>query len=80
MAYQAREHGHGRAERRTLKIAPVAAGLAFPHAAQAIQITRRRKQGEAVAPNPLRSHLADSYPGQPRPARRHHMGTSSPYR
>lgn len=46
MAYQAREHGHGHAERRTLKIASVAAGLAFPHAAQAIQITRRRKAGK----------------------------------
>jgi predicted transposase YbfD/YdcC len=45
VAYQACEHGHGRAGRRTLKIASVAAGLAFPHAAQAIQITRRRKAG-----------------------------------
>ena len=33
----------GRAERRALKITAVAAGLAFPHAAQAIQIVRRRK-------------------------------------
>ena len=39
------ERGHGRAERRTLKITAVAAGLAFPHAAQAIQIVRRRKLG-----------------------------------
>src|ERR1019366_5868729 len=38
-----RERGHGRDERRTLKITAVAAGLAFPHAAQAIQIVRRRK-------------------------------------
>ena len=38
-----RERGHGRTERRTLKVTAVAAGLAFPHAAQAIQITRRRK-------------------------------------
>jgi predicted transposase YbfD/YdcC len=42
-AYDTREHGHGRTERRTLKVASVAAGLAFPHAAQAIQIVRRRK-------------------------------------
>ena len=35
--------GHGRAERRTLKVTAVAAGLAFPHAAQAIQIVRRRR-------------------------------------
>lgn len=43
VAYDKRERGHGRTERRTLKIASVAAGLPFPHAAQAIQITRRRK-------------------------------------
>src|SRR5216683_2680438 len=38
-----RERGHGRHERRTLKVTAVAAGLRFPHAAQAIQIVRRRK-------------------------------------
>jgi predicted transposase YbfD/YdcC len=41
--FDAREKGHGRAERRTLKTAAVAAGIAFPHAAQAIQIRRRRR-------------------------------------
>jgi predicted transposase YbfD/YdcC len=43
VACQARERGHGRTERRTLKVTSVAKGLAFPHAAQAIQIVRRRK-------------------------------------
>lgn len=43
VAHTKRERGHGRTERRTLKVTEVAAGLAFPHAAQAIQITRRRK-------------------------------------
>jgi predicted transposase YbfD/YdcC len=43
VAYTKRERGHGRTERRTLKVTSVAKGLAFPHAAQAIQITRRRK-------------------------------------
>ena len=42
VAYDKRERGHGRAERRTLKVTSVKAGLAFPHAAQAIQIVRRR--------------------------------------
>jgi predicted transposase YbfD/YdcC len=42
VACQARERGHGRTERRTLKVTAVAAGLAFPYAAQAIQIVRRR--------------------------------------
>jgi predicted transposase YbfD/YdcC len=43
VARDARQRGHGRAEERTLKITAVAAGLAFPHAAQAIQIVRRRR-------------------------------------
>lgn len=42
-AFDAREKGHGRAEWRTLKVTAVAAGIAFPHAAQAIQIKRRRR-------------------------------------
>ena len=42
-AYTRRERGHGRTERRTLKVTSVAKGLAFPHAAQAIQVVRRRK-------------------------------------
>jgi hypothetical protein len=33
--------GHGREEHRTLQAATVAVGLAFPHAAQAIRVTRR---------------------------------------
>jgi predicted transposase YbfD/YdcC len=41
--FDARERGHGRAEWRTLKTTAVAAGIAFPHAAQAIQIRRRRR-------------------------------------
>ncbi len=43
VAYTKAERGHGRTERRTLKITSVAAGLAFPCAAQAIKIVRRRK-------------------------------------
>ena len=43
VACQDRERGHGRTERRTLKVTAVARGLAFPHAAQAIQIVRRRR-------------------------------------
>jgi predicted transposase YbfD/YdcC len=38
-----RERGHGRTERRTLKVTSVAKGLPFPHAAQAIKVGRRRK-------------------------------------
>jgi predicted transposase YbfD/YdcC len=35
--------GHGRQEQRTLQAVTVAAGLAFPHAAQAIRVTRRTR-------------------------------------
>ena len=38
-----RDRGHGRVEWRTLKLTAVAAGLGFPHAAQAVQIVRRRR-------------------------------------
>jgi predicted transposase YbfD/YdcC len=47
VAHQARDRGHGRHERRALKITSVSRGLLFPHAAQAIQITRRRKRDGA---------------------------------
>ncbi|MGF1647355.1 MAG: ISAs1 family transposase [Kineosporiaceae bacterium] len=46
MAHDAREAGHGRREWRTLKVTAVGAdgaGLGFPHAAQAIRLTRRRR-------------------------------------
>ena len=33
--------GHGRIEKRTVKVVTVAAGLGIPHAAQGIQIVRR---------------------------------------
>jgi len=36
--------GHGRAEKRTVKAVTGAAGLEFPHAAQAIQVTRRTRR------------------------------------
>ncbi|ESZ99616.1 transposase, partial [Frankia sp. CcI6] len=37
------ERGHGRRERRTVKTTEVRAGLLFPHAVQAVQVTRRRQ-------------------------------------
>jgi predicted transposase YbfD/YdcC len=73
VAYTKREHGHGRTERRTLKVTSMARGLAFPRAAQAIQITRRRKvKGKWSRGDLLCGHLADRHPGPPRPARRDH--------
>ena len=69
VAHDARERGHGRAERRTLKVTAVTAGLAFPHATQAVQIVRRRRlqqEEEMVPRDRLCGHLADRHPGQPR--------------
>src|SRR5260370_7109061 len=43
IAHESRGRGHGRDEHRTIKITSVAAGLLFPHAAQAIPIRRRRR-------------------------------------
>jgi predicted transposase YbfD/YdcC len=38
------DRGHGRREIRTLKILTVSTGIDFPHAAQALQIRRRRRR------------------------------------
>ena len=40
VGHTATGRGHGRIETRTLKVVTVPAGLGFPHAAQAIQVTR----------------------------------------
>jgi hypothetical protein len=37
------DHGYGRDERRTVKVVAVSQGLLFPHATQAIAITRRTR-------------------------------------
>jgi predicted transposase YbfD/YdcC len=41
VAHRAAATAHGRREIRTLKVVSIAAGIEFPHAAQAVQITRR---------------------------------------
>jgi len=38
------DRGHGRVEKRTLKVVTIPAGIGFPHAAQAIQVTRKIRQ------------------------------------
>jgi predicted transposase YbfD/YdcC len=42
-SHRSAETGHGRREIRTLKVVTIAAGIEFPHAAQAIQVTRRTR-------------------------------------
>ena len=38
------DRAHGRIEKRTLKVVTISAGILFPHAAQAIQVTRKVRQ------------------------------------
>lgn len=49
IAHDTRETGHGRREWRTLKVTAVSSGLGFPHAAQAIRLTRRRRHPATTA-------------------------------
>ncbi len=44
VGYQSTDRAHGRLEHRTVKVVTVAAGLLFPHATQAILITRRTRR------------------------------------
>jgi predicted transposase YbfD/YdcC len=41
VAHRTTNRGHGRRETRSIKIVTIAAGIEFPHAAQAIQVVRR---------------------------------------
>jgi predicted transposase YbfD/YdcC len=41
IAHRTAGRGHGRRETRSIKVVTIAAGIAFPHAAQAIQVVRR---------------------------------------
>ena len=42
-SHRSTETAHGRREIRTLKVVTIAAGIEFPHAAQAIQVTRKTR-------------------------------------
>jgi predicted transposase YbfD/YdcC len=67
-----RDHGHGRIEVRTLKVAAVA-GLCFPHAAQAIQVTRRVRAPGSRCWRTVTVYAVTSLPlgtAQPHPAGR----------
>jgi hypothetical protein len=59
-----RDHGHGRIELRTLKVAAVA-GLCFPHAAQAIQVIRRVRAPAAAADAPSPWTPSPAWPWAP---------------
>jgi predicted transposase YbfD/YdcC len=43
VGHTSNNRGHGRVEKRTLKVVTISAGILFPHAVQAIQINRRTR-------------------------------------
>jgi predicted transposase YbfD/YdcC len=62
--------GHGRIEKRTVKAVTVTAGLHFPYAQQAIQITRRTRRINGARWRTETSYAITSLPAeQARPAR-----------
>ena len=71
--HRSTETGHGRREIRVLKVVTIAAGIAFPHARQAIQVTRRTRPISARTGRKGRWHtetvyaITDLAPHQARP-------------
>jgi predicted transposase YbfD/YdcC len=70
-AHRAAATAHGRREIRTLKVVSIAAGIEFPHAAQAVQITRRTRPVRAGRTGKWRTQtvyaITDLPPHQARP-------------
>jgi predicted transposase YbfD/YdcC len=48
VADRTHDKGHGRLESRTVKVTTVAAGIGFPHACQAVQVTRRTRRRDSA--------------------------------
>lgn len=71
VSHRAVGNAHGRREIRTLKVVTIAAGIAFPHAAQAIQVTRKTRPLRAANPRLWRTEtvyaITDLRPHQARP-------------
>jgi predicted transposase YbfD/YdcC len=71
--HRSAETGHGRREIRTIKVVTIAAGIMFPHARQALQITRRTRPISARTGRKGRWHtetvyaITDLGPHQARP-------------
>jgi predicted transposase YbfD/YdcC len=71
VAHRAAATAHGRREIRTLKVVSIVAGIEFPHAAQAVQITRRTRPVRAGRTGKWRTQtvyaITDLPPHQARP-------------
>lgn len=70
-SHRAIGNAHGRREIRTLKVVTIAAGLAFPHATQAIQLTRKTRPLRSTNKRKWRTEtvyaITDLDPHQARP-------------
>jgi predicted transposase YbfD/YdcC len=88
IAHSEDHHGHGRTERRSIKVVSVGEGLLFPHAAQAIQITRKTRPRNGgrwkivtSTPSPASPHTRpgpkSSPPGSAGTGRSKHSTTSA---
>jgi predicted transposase YbfD/YdcC len=60
-SHRSTETGHGRREIRVLKVVTIAAGIEFPHARQAIQLTRRTRPVSARTGKKGRWHTETVY-------------------
>ena len=71
VSHRSNGDGHGRREIRTLKLVTIAAGIAFPHAAQAIQLVRKTRPLRATNKRKWRTEtiyaITDLRPHQARP-------------
>ena len=68
--HRSAETSHGRREIRSIKVVTIAAGIAFPHAAQAIQLRRRSRpaSGRGRWHTETVYAITDLHPHQARPA------------
>jgi len=62
--------GHGRIGKRIVEVVTVAAGVAFPHAAEAIQVTRKAWQPQVADRDQPRDRQPVGQAGRARSARR----------
>jgi predicted transposase YbfD/YdcC len=73
IGHRSAETSHGRREIRSVKVVTIAAGILFPHAAQAIQLTRKTRPGVRARPvahrNRLCNHRPTRSPGRTRRTR-----------
>jgi predicted transposase YbfD/YdcC len=64
VAHTSTEHAHGRVEQRSIKVVTVATGILFPHARQALQITRTTRRNDGSHPHTDIAYAVTSLPAE----------------